>query len=163
MYIYPCMSCGLALRCLDSDDEADMLIGTRSEYWGKPYECIRCGSSRAPWLEHEAPPLLLKALQVRDLTAQELFAAIEGLGLPEEAECTAESVHDAVNSGVCSVDVYDVPNTGRSIINSITCLDGRTLFLGAAPGGAVVYRVKRASSYVNSALLERLKKENGYG
>ena len=78
---------------------------------------------------------------------------MEGLGLPEERECAAEVVHLLLHSfPIRDAKVRSVPNTGRSVIDSIEFEDGTVMFLGSSVHGALVYRIRKPHKYTEAAL-----------
>jgi hypothetical protein len=84
-----------------------------------------------------------------DLTTKEAFIAFSGVGLPEEQECGASVVRNLIlEQGVKDVTTRHIANTKRCLLERITLNDGTELYLGASSLGACVYRIKKASSYV---------------
>jgi hypothetical protein len=102
-------------------------------------------------------PRSLHTIAIIDLTAEELFSALHGLGLPNETKTTAEEVTALfLKEKIVSIAVKDVPNTGRCTLDSLTFANGTRLHLGASAQGAVAYRMVQAPSYAKRVLQEQL-------
>jgi len=149
--VLACGACGAVYRCLDTDGDVDLLVGNRSEYWPDKYRCPSCDHPVVGQPE-EALPRGLQNTTVRDLTPQELLAALGGFGLPEERDCSYERVVELLGRGVKCVRGRDVPNTGRCIIHQVELKDGTRLYLGASSHGAVVYRITEPHNYAKKVL-----------
>lgn len=80
-------------------------------------------------------------LDIRDLSVQEAYAAFNGLGLPEERECSPTAVRMALRSPVKAVNVKLLRGSNRSLIESLELESGDVLHFGSSPFGAVVYRI----------------------
>jgi hypothetical protein len=83
------------------------------------------------------------SLDIVELSPQEAFAAFFGLGVPKERDCAEGAVRSLFETPVKSVDVKDIPNANRCVINSIEFEDGARLFLAPSLYGAVVYKIRR--------------------
>lgn len=151
MILIVCSDCRLALRVLDTSEEALYLIGEKSEGWPKA-TCCRCGAAAQRLLEIEAEPRALSLLEVIDLTAKEAFMALNGLGLPTEQRCSLESVTTLLKEQpIRKVLGVDVPGTERCMLDHLELWDGTKVYLGASPHGAVVYRIAPPHSYTKMA------------
>lgn len=85
---------------------------------------------------------LLSQLEVHDITPQECFQALNGLGLPRERACHTQAVLTAIlNKKVVGAEVQMLANDKRSVLHSITLEDGTRIYLGSSPQGALVYRL----------------------
>ena len=138
-----CNWCGCTLRVLDALSEKDeQLVGQASEFWPDKYKCARCGADATGCPEREVPRFMQNA-SITDLTAPELYAALQGMGLPKETSCTIENVSDLLGKVGIRVVGEDVPNTGRCVIDYFEFADGSRAYMGASSHGAVVYRLIR--------------------
>lgn len=148
-----CSSCYAAVRVLDSDDRAEMLVGRRSDFFPH-YPCLQCTDKKnALYEESEFAQDLYAKLRIRDLSSEEYFRALMGLGTPDEMVCAAEVVRDLLLSQrIKGVHGQDVVGTGRFQIQSLELADGTSLHLGASAHGAIVFRITRPVSYVRKVL-----------
>jgi hypothetical protein len=152
MIIVACLPCGLVLRVMGDPQELQ-LVGPESTFWPNSFPCPRCEKNSIGMMETEADPNALSALEVVDLTPQEAFIAFNGLGLPKEQNCTAERVEELFGTPVRHIKGHQT-NTNRFILEHIEFWDGTKLYLGAAPSGAIVYRIAPPSCYTKEALHE---------
>jgi hypothetical protein len=152
MILVVCLPCKLAVRILPSvkeSGELESLVGRLSEFWPDKYVCPRCEKGARGMLESEADVRALSLLEVRDLNAQEAFQAFMGLGFPDEQDCTLESLNELLREKpVRALHGENVRGSTRSVIESLELWDGTKIYFGAAPDGAVAYRVVRPSSAV---------------
>jgi hypothetical protein len=139
MKLFACLVCRLALRIVgDAAEEARLLE--------PPAAGFTCPGCDAP-VAATADPEVLHAARVVDLTPEEAYAALHGLGLPEEQDCRADRVALLLRERpVRRVVARDLPGSRRAVLESIELWDGTLLHLGAAPEGAVVFRVSRRPS-----------------
>jgi hypothetical protein len=119
-------------------DRVASMIGKNSEYVERGYVCVSCGSKCGGLDEDEIDLAILQKMKVRDLSAEEMLAAQEGLGTPEEMLCTGSTVRDLLKGPIKRVHGFDIPGT--------------KLHLGSSPSGAVVYRIVKPFSYTQKAL-----------
>ena len=132
----------------------DWLVGKESMFWPDGYRCPKCGSPMSGQPEEMLPPAFHTAAII-DLTAAELYAALSGLGLPDEQNATIAEVTETLTSKkITKVVGTDVEGTGRCVLDHIVFEDGTQLHLGSSSHGAVVYRVVRPASYTERALKE---------
>ena len=123
--------------------DPERLVGPGSDFWPNDYICVACDAGVTAIMESEADPKTLPKMRLRDLEAHELLAALSGCGLPEEAACSAQVVAQIfATKQVVSVQCRDVPNTGRSLLESLTFADGTKMHLASSTHGAVVYRIR---------------------
>ncbi len=149
MILVTCTACRLALRVLGDVEEISLLVGERSDFWPSKYTCPRCEGPAKGQPEDALLPSELLPFELRDLSAQELFAALNGLGLPDEQACSAEVVGTLLReTPIRRVRIRDVPGSPRSILEQLELWDGTRLYFGASPAGAIVYRNVPAQSYV---------------
>ena len=152
-----CQGCGSMFRVLGTDDSSSvsLLVGENSEFWPDKYTCPSCGGNAVGYHE-ESLPRAFQTIAIIDLSAEELFSALHGLGLPNEGAPSAKVVtHLLLTEKIASVVVRDIPNTGRCAVDSITFASGMRLNLAASAQGAVVYRVVHAPSYAARILQEQ--------
>lgn len=153
-----CSGCGAVFRCMQGGDpttgSVKMLVGEDSEFWPDKYVCPKCGAQAAGSHEEDMP----RAVQVSsivDLTAEELYSALYGLGLPNENNATLEMVNTVIRgTSIKKVVGKDIPNTGRCMIDYIELFGGVRIYLGASTHGAVVYRVVAKPTYAEKVLKE---------
>ena len=81
--LVPCLSCYAAVRLIDEPNQINTLVGKNSEYWPNKYTCLVCEAPCEAIAESEAEPDALQRMKVRDLNAQEYYAALNGLGTPD--------------------------------------------------------------------------------
>jgi hypothetical protein len=137
-----CVNCLLAMRTTGEFSEVDYLIGIKCDWYPDRYPCPRSGCFGKMTLTDVIEPRLLDQLEVHDLTPQEVFQALQGMGLPKERACTVEDVHAVLHGQrVIFLDLQSVPNSTRSVLHSFTMESGQRVFLGSSPQGAVVYRI----------------------
>jgi hypothetical protein len=136
MRIFPCLLCRLALRVVgDAEEEARLLA--------PPASGFTCPGCEAP-VSSSGDLDALSGMRVVDLTPEEAYAALHGLGLPEEQDCRAERVGLLLRERpVRRIVARDLPGTRRAVLERIELWDGTTLHLGAGPEGAVVFRIGR--------------------
>ncbi len=147
MIVILCPRCLFAMRIIGKPEEVDMLVGSRSDYWPDKYTCPRCDGSARGVLEIEIDSKAMSKLDLVDLTPEEAFAALNGLGIPTEHKCFLEVVQALLKYPIKNVKGEDVPGTTRSVIHSIELVDGTKIYLGSSPLGAVVYRITPPFSY----------------
>jgi hypothetical protein len=132
-----------------------MLVGKHSEFWPDKYECPKCGG-RAVGQHEEDLPRAFQTAAIIDLTAEELFTALNGLGLPDEEPASAETVKSLLlNEKITAVSARNISNTKRCTIDSITFSSGVRICLAASTYGAVVYRVIQPPAYAKRVLQEQ--------
>lgn len=150
-----CLSCAFALRVLHMNDGERALVGKGSDFWPDGYECPCCGKKAQVLWEDEVASDARARLSIRDVTSQELFLALHGMGLPEERACSIEAVTELLKEHpIRKVYGHTVSGTGRSCLTCLELWDGSKVYLGSSSVGAIVYRISRPHSYVQ-ALEER--------
>src|SRR5207244_3784714 len=70
--------------------EMEMLVGSKSDYWQDSYPCYRCGGKAAGFHEAEIAADALLLIDVATLSTEEAYAALSGLGTPDEQTCCYE-------------------------------------------------------------------------
>ncbi|WP_394831791.1 hypothetical protein LVJ94_35275 [Pendulispora rubella] len=150
-----CPHCGLVLRVLGDDAETETLVGPRATEWPDGFRCATCGKQAKGLIEHEASPGALEAARVVEVTPQEAFAALNGLGLPEEQSCTASKVRALLQSSpIRRVAGQDVSCAARFRIEHVELENGTRVYFGAGAEGAVIYRIAPPISYTARVLAE---------
>jgi hypothetical protein len=145
----------MALRISGEESEMDYLFGEKSEWYPNKFPCPQADcNNKSAELMVSIKPEALSVLSVFDLTAQEAFAALNGMGLPEEQDCGPTAVRVAFKEPIKSVDARLVKGTNRSVIDSIEFGNGTRVFLGASAYGAIVYRIAKKRSFVKEVLSE---------
>jgi hypothetical protein len=150
-----CPECFLGLRTVGEHDQVDLLVGTRSDWYPDRYPCPQVDCKGKMTLTDAIESMALTQLRLYDLTPHEVFAAIQGLGLPEERDCGREAVLKAlVGHTIVAADVVQVRGLNRSILHSITLESGQRVYLAASPVGSSVYRIAGARSFTQEVLSE---------
>jgi hypothetical protein len=148
MVVIACSTCRLGIRVLGEENEVSFLVGPRSDRWPN-FTCVRCGEKAEGILERALSAAAMQVLEIVDLSPQEAFAAVEGMGLPAEQQCGLSMVRELLKeTPVRRVHGHDVPGTQRCAVDSLELWDGTKIYLGASPEGAVVYRISPPHSYV---------------
>lgn len=150
--VVTCEGCAAIYRVLQQQDgtDVDLVVGEHSEFWSDRYLCPRCGA-RATGMHENFLPRGMQTSSIVDLTAEELLAALYGLGLPEERKTTLDEVKSYLikeGGNIRKVVGSDVAHTGRCVIDRIELMDGTKIYFGASAHGAVIYRVVHPISYV---------------
>ncbi len=155
MIIVPCFHCYTAVRVMGEPSHVTELVGVSSEFWPDKFRCVNCHHPCEGLAEEEVESSALERMKVRELSPEEMIAAQEGFGTPEEMLCSSGAVKELFeNNKVKKVYGYDVAGTTRFIIDSLEFENGVRMFLAASPGGAVVFRISRPHSYTQKVLEE---------
>jgi DNA-directed RNA polymerase subunit RPC12/RpoP len=152
--IIACTHCSSAIRVQAEEHSAKLLVGDKSDFWPDKYPCYHCGQKVRAFLDPEIAAEALAALDVVDLTAEETFAAIMGLGVPDEQTCCEEVVVPLFEKYGLGVKGRQIRNSLRYCLEYIEFPDGTRLHLAASPQGATAYRIAKRHSYVKEALDE---------
>lgn len=146
-------SCGTAIRVMGDALEINELVGPSSEFWPDKYICPTCEFPAAGVMEHDIDVRSLPKL--RDLEAQEFFQALNGMGLPEEQECTIDAVTQAlITSRVVRVVGHSITNSKRFALEWLELEDGRRMYFAAGTHGATVYRLTLPVKHTEKVLKE---------
>lgn len=146
-----CTNCNTAMRVEAADElELQSLVGDLSDFYPDKYPCTRTGCKSMGRLfgPTDISQRAMAQLTIIDVTPQEAFAALNGLGFPKERSCYLEDVRAMLQVGVKRVVGRDIPGTTRCIIDHFELNDGTVVHLGASSEGATVYRVTRPPAYV---------------
>lgn len=155
-----CRQCFLIVRVIDdSERQIETLVGQRSDFYTIPglgYRCIECPDAKADfylWDDYLAEDVLRKA-HFRELSAEEYFRALMGVGTPDELRCDAATVCELFASKrVKSVSVHDLRGSTRCELRRIEFEDGTVLHLGSSvTNGAIAFRITRPISYTRKVL-----------
>lgn len=139
-----CTACGHGLRISPGDDgELESLFG---EWHPNKYPCFNCGEAAQVVEAIDSTSVLQFVLH--DVTAGEAFAAMNGLGLPQEQECSPAAVEKLFSERtVKRAKTRVIRNSHRCVIDFLEFDDGSRLYLGSSSVGAVVYRISSPHSY----------------
>ncbi len=142
MILIVCSACRLALRTSGDPSEVDYLVGTQCEWYPNKYPCPMEDCPGPMVITDTIASIDIEHIDIRELTPQETFQALCGMGLPNEKVCTADYLREVLSKQqVASVQARDIVNTSRCVLDSITLGNGYRIYLGASPMGAVVYRI----------------------
>ncbi len=150
--LVPCMECCTVVRVIGDAATIAFLVGQNSEFFPDKYPCISCNKPCVAISESDAEPAALARMKQRDLEPEEYFAALNGLGTPDEMVCDAATVRELLSKPVKKVVGRTLPNTQRFLVESIEVEGGTKLYFGAGAAGAVIYRIVRPISYTERAL-----------
>jgi len=150
MITIACQSCAKALTVIGDNDEAAALVGHLSDFYPDKYKCFACEGQAACVLTAEVSEAALRSMTIFEVTPQEAFAALMGMGIPAEMTCCSEVVETLFEKQGIKANGYQIPKTNRYVMNSLTFPDGSTLHLGASAAGALAYRISKAHSYVKA-------------
>ncbi len=147
MILILCAKCRCALRVTGDLEEMHMLVGPGSSFWPDKFTCYRCEGVAQGFLEAEID--LKAAIDVKEVSPQEAYAAIHGLGILEERELSTAIVRELMTTHpVRRVVCKDVLGAQRVAVDHIELWDGTRLHFGSSNEGAVIYRVTAPHSYV---------------
>lgn len=149
-----CKSCRYTLRVSGDPAEIEHLFGSNNAWYPDKFPCVRCGgfSSNESFIYPDA----LKTLDVIDLTPQEAFAALNGLGIPEEQECGPLAIQKVFDeSRVKKAHTKLISGTNRSVLEFLEFDNGTRMYFGVSPMGATIYRITYRHSYTKEILNEQ--------
>lgn len=153
MIVIACLTCHLAIRTTGEPNELDFLVGTRSEWYPNRYPCPNSECLGKMTMTDAIESRVLGLLEVHDLSPQECFQALNGLGLPKERACDVGSIRKALQGrSIAFIDVQPVHNDKRSIVHSLLLDNGTRVYLASSPQGAMVYRIAPPRSVVREVL-----------
>jgi hypothetical protein len=148
MILIICTHCRCALRVTGDMEEAHCLVGPGSDLWPNKFACFRCSKPAHGFLESEVS--LKTQLEVHEVSPQEAFAAIHGLGIPAEREVDKLIVEALLREHpVRRVSCKDIIGGQRVLVDHIELWDGTKLHFASSNDGAVVYRITRPHSYAD--------------
>jgi len=137
------------------EEEAEYLIGPKSDWYPDRYPCPKCGERCACFIK------LAEGDRVTHvLTAKEAFIAFSGAGMPGEQECSASRVEKLLTEHpITKVHTRHIRGTNRCTLDRLELADGTVLHLGSSTHGACVYRVVGAPTYAEEAELEEASRQ----
>lgn len=150
MIVIACSKCSHALRVNGEVRDVDSLVGQGSEYWPDKYPCYNCGEKASGFLTPEVSALAMQALIITDVSPEEAFAALNGLGIPSERTCCEEVILPYFESVGIQVKGKQMRGQTRFILEELTFPDGTRMQIGASPQGAIIYRLVKRHSYVKA-------------
>lgn len=150
MILIACTTCRKALRVSGDLGEMEPLVGQGSEYWPDKYPCFHCEGTAAGFLAPEISAAAMASLAITDVTVQEAFAALNGLGVPEERTCCAEVVEPLFEKQGIKVHGRQPRGTTRYLVAELEFPDGSRMFFGTSPQGALIYRITKKHSYLKA-------------
>lgn len=150
MITIACPRCNHALRVVGDIAETDTLVGTRSSFHPNGYVCFNCEGPAACVLSAEVSVLADRMLTVHEVTPQEAFAALNGMGIPSESTCCSEVVEAMFEKQGIKVKGRQLPSTNRYVIDALVFPDGSTMHLGASVVGALAFRITKKHSYLRA-------------
>jgi len=142
-----CTDCKKALNVVGEMSEVDQLVGQRSEYWPNKYTCFSCGGVATGFLTPQISAAALGELDIYDVTVQEAFAALNGLGIPEERVCCADVIVPMLTALGLKVKGKEYRGMTRYFLDELELPDGTKFHFGASPQGAAIYRITKPHSY----------------
>ncbi len=125
------------------------LIDSRSEFYPDRYPCPAC--SRFMTIADDDVDYSEVGESVVEVTPMEFFAAMSGLGLPDERECSEEVVTRVLREQPIRRVVGSSVEGSRYCIHHLELWDGTRLYMAASPDGAIVYRIVRPTRYTERA------------
>lgn len=145
-----CTACKVALSVVGDVTEVDQLVGQCSEFWKDSYTCFRCNGRAEGFLTAEISAAALRELQVYNVTSLEAFAAMNGLGIPEERNCCGDVITPLLAALGVKAHGKEYRGVPRFFLDSLELPDGTKLHLGASPQGACIYRITKPHSYART-------------
>ena len=146
MILVVCKHCKGALRVTNMDAQHSPLLGSGSDQ----FRCPFCDSkdilvTQGMYIDDAA----LGSLKIRDVSYEESFAALMGLGLPEESTCCVEVLTELFQSHGIALKGKRVVGATRVVIECMTLSDGTKVHFAASPMGATIYKISKPMSYVD--------------
>lgn len=151
MIIIACLRCSVGLRTSGDEAEVFTLLGPGSDWYPDKYPCPTDGCTGHSEFVTAIEPSALAALTIYDVSPQEAFAALNGLGLPPERDCGESAVREAFTKKIVGVGARQLRGQNRCAVDWIEFEDGTRLYLGASGDGALAYRLSKRFSYVEHA------------
>lgn len=147
MIIIACLTCHVGLRTSGDEAEVHALLAHGSEFYPDQYPCPTDGCpGKGQYLE-AIDPAALSQLELHDVTPQEAFAALNGLGFPPERDCGETAVRQALTQKIVKSGVRQLRGANRSILDWLEFEDGTRMYLASSAEGAAVYRLSKRFSY----------------
>ena len=148
MIFVVCALCKAGLRIGPGEEgESETLFGEQSDYYPNSYPCFRCEQNIAQFIT-AVDSQSLQSIELFDVTPKEAFAAMNGLGLPGEQDCSAKAIQRLFEmQKVARVQTRPIRNSHRCLIDFIELDDRTRVYIGSSALGATVYRVAKPHSY----------------
>jgi hypothetical protein len=140
-----CSTCGTVVRVVGDMSEIDYLVGESSTFWPNGYICPVCGGAAigVPADRQTVEMLMGRPGETLfELTPTDAFALHSGLGLPAERKCSMHEIERVLVGGVVRWGLESDARNGRAYIKWLENQRGTRLYLGAGPGGAIVFRIR---------------------
>lgn len=148
MILILCPRCKCALRVIGDMAEAHSLVGPGSEFWPDKFSCYKCERSAQGFLEAEVS--IRVEMDIKEVSPQEAYAAIHGLGIMAERDVDKLVVEALMREHpVRRVSCKDIFGGNRVMVDHIELWDGTRLHFGSSNEGAVIYRITRPHTYVD--------------
>lgn len=145
-------TCGSGLRVSGDPEEIRLLIGEKSDWWPDKYPCFSCGEMATGMLESEADEKAAQLIRFVNVKAQEAYAALCGMGVPEERTCCAEVIEALFKEHGIKAKGRQPRAENLYYVDELEFKDGTRLFLAPSPRGAAIFRVAKPHSYTKEAL-----------
>ncbi len=151
MILVVCKQCKVGLRIAPGEPgEAAGLFGPQSDFYPNRFPCFKCERPVAEFVT-AIEALALQTIEVFDVGPKEAFAAMNGLGLPGERDCSAAAVAQLFDENrVKRVKTRPIRNSHRCIVEFIEFDNGVRAYLGSSALGATIFRVAQPHSYAES-------------
>lgn len=145
-----CFACKHAISVIGDVAEVDNLVGQRSDLWPDKYRCWACEGKMEAVLTPEVSTAAYGQLSIYELGPQETYAALMGLGMPDERAVDPVTIAQLFEQAGLKVRGKSYRGVPRFFVDSIEFPDGTKLHLAASPQGAAVYRITRPHSYART-------------
>ena len=141
--ILSCTRCQRVYRSVGDPQQDEQLLGEKSDWWPDKYVCPVCDGVMFARKEADVMAEVLASPTLQHFPVEELYAAMSGLGLPEQRLTGPQSVR-AVLEGkrIRSVSVQPAGTSSRSVLDRIVLDDGTVIYLASGSYGATVYRIR---------------------
>jgi len=126
------------------------------ESWKGGLVCPRCSMWNILVGEAVTPKASLGVL-FKELTVMEAYAAFQGMGLPEELDCSPKVVRALfTEKRIKHVALRGIEGTARSTLETITLEDDTVIYLTCGGAGVTIYRIRRPHKYSEGVRDERV-------
>lgn len=129
--IYRCSKCPVVFLVLESDGSIHLLK-----------ETMNCPSFKCKGKISVKAITNIKIPGAKPITALDLYQASMGIGTSEERKCSSKDVQKLlVGATVAKVSFGKSLDPSRSVINSITLENGKTIHLATSTQGPMVFKI----------------------
>jgi len=136
-----CRKCGSAVNVVGDAIRTKDLLGRA--LWGEQdLPCVRCDGKCERFPGSSEDP------GASDLSPEEYFRALHGMGMPDEALCTPEMVAALLRDGV--VDIVAEERSGRTLLRKIITRGGLHIHFWVSTEGAIAYKITKGGHDVQS-------------